>query len=160
MDASLVTTLGLMKVSDGLFLRATAGLTREQAVVRIGPDANPLIWLAAHLTSSRAGMAQMAGLRYARPWGSRFARGSEVEALEKLPQLDDVRAAWQDATAALAERLPGLSQAELEAQAPRDFPIDDKSVRGALAFLAYHESYHIGQMALIRKALGLGGLVG
>jgi hypothetical protein len=160
MDAGLSTTIGLMKVSDGLFLRAIADITREQGLARIGPDANPLIWIAAHLTSARAGMAQMAGLRYARPWGSRFGRGTHEEDLAKLPQLDEVRSAWQAATAALAERLPVMTQDELDARAPRDFPIDDKSVRGAFSFLAYHEAYHIGQMALIRKTLGLGGLVG
>jgi hypothetical protein len=160
MDASLATTLGLMKISDGLFLKATADLSRAQGLESIGPHANPLVWIAAHLASARVGLAQLAGLERERPWGTRFARGTEVGDTEALPALHEIRVVWQDVTTALNERLPALTPAELDAPSPRQLPVDDRSVRGALAFLAYHESYHIGQMALIRKALGLGGLVG
>jgi uncharacterized damage-inducible protein DinB len=32
--------------------------------------------------------------------------------------------------------------------------VSDGSVLGAVAFLAQHESYHMGQLGLLRKALG------
>jgi hypothetical protein len=35
-----------------------------------------------------------------------------------------------------------------------------KSVRGGLVFLAWHDSYHTGQMGYLRKWLGYEGLVG
>jgi uncharacterized damage-inducible protein DinB len=34
-------------------------------------------------------------------------------------------------------------------------PGADGTVLGALAFLAQHESYHVGQVALLRRQLGL-----
>jgi uncharacterized damage-inducible protein DinB len=48
-----------------------------------------------------------------------------------------------------------VSAAELDAEAPYQFPISDPSVLGMTAFLVQHESYHIGQMAFLRKQLGL-----
>lgn len=59
----------------------------------------------------------------------------------------------------MVARLEELTEAELSAPAPRSFAIPDRSVRGAITFLAYHEGYHIGQMAFLRKWLGFPGLV-
>ncbi len=160
MHESLIPIASLYESSHTLFLKATADVTREQGLARVGPEANPLLWIAAHLATTRCGVAQIAGLDHARPWGRRFTRGTHVEDLAALPQMDEIRSAWGAVTEALAARLPHLTEAELAAPAPRDFPIRDKTVRGALGFLAYHEAYHIGQMALIRKALGLGSLIG
>ena len=63
-------------------------------------------------------------------------------------------------SAALGPRLAQLTDAELDTPSPRKLPIADASVLGAIGFLACHEAYHIGQLALVRKALGLGGLAG
>jgi hypothetical protein len=60
----------------------------------------------------------------------------------------------------LSKRLEEIGDAELSAKCPRDFPIADKTMRGAITFLAYHEGYHVGQMAYLRKLLGKGQLVG
>ena len=34
-------------------------------------------------------------------------------------------------------------------------PVDDKSNMGLLIFMMQHESYHIGQLAILRKQAGL-----
>ena len=48
----------------------------------------------------------------------------------------------------------------MSAPAPRDFPVPDKTIRGAINFLAYHEAYHLGQMGYLRKWLGKDSLRG
>ena len=45
-----------------------------------------------------------------------------------------------------------------EARGPR--PPSAQTVGEQLAFLALHDSYHVGQLAYVRKALGLPGVVG
>jgi hypothetical protein len=159
MNPRLVPIASLYQSSERLFEMSLAGLTREQGLARVG-DANPLLWIAAHLATARYGLGQMIGVELARPWGTRFTRGSEVGELAAIPEADEIRAVWTSVSGALASRLVQLTNSELDAPAPRNFPIEDKSVLGGVAFLAYHEAYHIGQMALVRKALGLGGLVG
>jgi hypothetical protein len=160
MNPRIVPFAALYRSSEGLLERTLAGLTREQGLARVGDAANPLLWIAAHLATTRYGLGQMIGIERPRPWGTRFTRGSEVGELAAIPELDEIRAAWTSVSSALASRLVQLTDSELDAPAPRSFPIEDKSVLGGLGFLAYHEAYHIGQMALVRKALGLGGLVG
>ncbi len=160
MNPRLLPLHSLYRSGDRLFVKALAGVTREQGLTRVGMDANPLLWIAAHLATTRNGLAQMVGLERTRPWGSRFTRGSEVGDPASIPDCDEILGAWNGVTAELERRLPQLTDAELDAPAPRDFPIDDKTLLGGVGFLAYHEAYHIGQMAIVRKALGLPGLVG
>jgi hypothetical protein len=57
------------------------------------------------------------------------------------------------------KRLDDLGEDGLVAPSPRSLPIPDKTIRGAINFAAFHESYHVGQMAYIRKWLGFPGLV-
>ncbi len=87
-------------------------------------------------------------------------RGSEVGDPAMIPDADEILAAWEALREPLRARLAQLTEAELDAVSPRKVPMEDGSVLGTLTFLAYHEGYHVGQMALVRKALGLGGLVG
>ncbi len=160
MNARVQPVAAVYQASDGMFCRALAGLTREQGLARLVGDANPLLWIAAHVTVTRYGLARMLGVDRPRPWGARFARGSEVGDPATLPDAAEVLAAWEELRAPFAGRLGELTDAELDAPSPSPIPIQDKSVLGAMAVLAYHEGYHVGQIALVRKTLGLGGLVG
>jgi uncharacterized damage-inducible protein DinB len=57
-------------------------------------------------------------------------------------------------------RFEELTDADLAAKAPFQFPVDDDTILGVIAFMAMHESYHIGQLSAIRRQLGLPGLAG
>ncbi len=160
MNPRVMPLSSMLQASDEMFCRAVVGVTREQGLARLVGEVNPLLWVAAHVTSTRYGLAQLIGLDQPRPWGTRFTRGSEVGDPGNIPDSEEIRAAWDALRAPLSARLGQLTDAELDAPSPRKFPIADASVLGAIAFLTYHEGYHVGQMVLVRKALGLGGLVG
>jgi len=160
MNPRLVPIASLLRYSEALFETSLSGLTREQGLLRSGDGTNPVFWIAAHLVTTRSGLGLMIGLELPRPWGTRFTRGSELSDLATIPEADEIRAAWTSVSGPLASRLAQLTDEELDAPAPRAFPIEDKSLLGGVGFLAYHEAYHVGQMAFVRKALGLGALVG
>ncbi|MBN2370970.1 MAG: DinB family protein [Vicinamibacteria bacterium] len=160
MNPRLVPLIALLHSSEALFDKALSGLTREQGLARLGDGANPHLWIAAHLASARYGLGLLIGLNSPCPWGERFTRGSKVGEPSQIPEVHEVRVAWASVNEALGPRLGQLTDCDLDATSPRRFPTSDPSVLGAIGFLVYHEAYHIGQLALIRKALGLGGLVG
>ena len=81
------------------------------------------------------------------------ARG--IDDVGELPALAVIRAAGDAAREAIDARLAVLTAAELDAPAPQRFPAGGPTLLGALAFLAQHDSYHVGQLALLRKAAGL-----
>jgi hypothetical protein len=69
-----------------------------------------------------------------------------------------VSATWDAASEAIADRLAAASAAELDRPAPHRFPVGGATLLGALGFLAQHDSYHVGQLALLRKLAGLPGM--
>ncbi len=100
-------------------------------------------------------MSAMLGRKLHRPWGDTFNRSAGRPAAEAYPELSVIRGAWAEVGAVLTTRFEELTDAELRAPAPLSLPTPDRSVRGAIAFFAHHEAYHLGQMAYIRKWLGL-----
>ena len=60
----------------------------------------------------------------------------------------------------LNNRLVEVSPSELSKSTPVPLPDGAATMRGAVAYLAYHESYHVGQMAFVHKALGKGRVSG
>jgi hypothetical protein len=55
----------------------------------------------------------------------------------------------------MERRFAELDAPALDAELPFDLGVNDRSILGMLAFIAQHESYHIGQLSLLRKHVGL-----
>ena len=54
--------------------------------------------------------------------------------------------------------LETVDAATLKGPPPFRFSIADATLLGGIAFLTQHDSYHIGQLALLRKHWGLGAM--
>lgn len=159
MDPVIAPSVALFGFNDRLFEKAVAGLSPEQLVRSASEGSNPILWIAGHVANTRFGLCAMLGRKLHRPWGDMFNRAATRPAADRYPELSVIRGAWTEVGAALMARFEELTDGELCAPAPMPFPIPDKSMRGAIAFLAYHEGYHFGQMAYVRKWLGLPGLM-
>jgi len=138
------------------------GLNRslEELHRRGGPDSSSMLWIAGHLTLSRARMLKLAGGDFDFQWSDLFAKGAAITEPSSYPAISEILATWAEVSKQLLVHLSQVEPAVLYAKSPHSFPIEDKSVRGALAFFVYHESYHIGQMGYLRKMLGYESLVG
>ena len=159
MNAAAKPVLEVLRLNTALFEKGLSGLEPADAERRVVLGSNPIIWIAGHLAWARFGMSSMLGEPLPSPWGSVFAKGAKPDESPTLPSPEDVLSRWREVSRQLDERLSKATPEQLGAAAPRPFPIGDKSVLGALTFLTYHEGYHLGQMAMIRKALGLSRLV-
>jgi uncharacterized damage-inducible protein DinB len=76
----------------------------------------------------------------------------------ELPPLADLVAGWERVSAHLASQMSGVTSSRLDADSGLRFPVQDRSVLGAMAFLLQHDSYHLGQMALLRRQLGFAAM--
>ena len=159
MHPSIEPVAQLYQTSDTLYQKALGGLDREQVLRRPGEQSNPLLWIAGHLAWTRVRLCGVLGAPVEFRWPEAFARGVRPGEMAGLPSVEEIQQAWREVSERLMKRLDELTEADLAALAPRPFPIADRTIRGAITFLAYHEGDHVGQMSFLRKWLGFPGLV-
>ena len=159
MDPLIRSSVELYGVSTALTNKAIDGLSAEELHKKAGPDTNPAIPIFTHLAHSRCSLLRLLGSDCDLPWDGRFGRGGAMDDPSKYPELNDVRAVWKDVGERLHQRFEELTDEELSAGTPRRFLVPDPTIRGAINFLAYHEAYHVGQLAYLYKWLGQGALV-
>ena len=87
-------------------------------------------------------------------------RGAKIEAADQYPSLDEVLETWKDVSAVLAKAMEEATPEAMAMAAPEKSPSFDGKIGGMVSFLAYHETYHVGQLAYLRKWLGHEGAVG
>ena len=143
--------------SHRLLRRAIDGLTQEQALERRG-DANPILWIAAHVVSVRGSFARALGSDVRVAWARQFPRGGQVQDVTDWPALEDVRAAWDEVHADFMTRVEALTAEQLAAETV--LPGLDKTMLGALGLAALHDVYHLGQLGAARRLHGLDRMVG
>jgi hypothetical protein len=158
-DPVIAPSVAVYGVNRRLFDQVFEGLSPEQLVKSPSDASNPILWIAGHVANTRFGLCAMLGRKLHRPWGDIFNRAAARPAADGYPEASVIRGAWSEVGAALMARFEELTDVELGAPAPVPFPIPDQSMRGAIAFLAYHEGYHLGQMSYLRKWLGAPGLM-
>jgi uncharacterized damage-inducible protein DinB len=83
------------------------------------------------------------------------ARG--ITDVKQFPTLAEIQRAWTTASHALRDRLDTVTAAELDGIVKPPFPVPtgDPSMLSLLTFFVQHDSYHIGQLAMLRKHAGL-----
>ncbi len=142
------------KLNTRLFLNALAG-SDDMAQVRPGDGTNNLAFIALHLLDARAFLARLLGAECRHAFQAQLDQVNTIEQMVEYPPLEAVRTSWHEVSSVLVDALSGLSAGELGRKASQEFPVNDETVLGGLAFLLQHEAYHIGQLALLRRLLGL-----
>jgi uncharacterized damage-inducible protein DinB len=145
----------LFRWRDTVLQRVLGSFTTDQWFHKVGTSSHSY-WLVAHLTYCRRILARKAGVNVAEEaWEKSFGKGSKppedkVEGLEPADLLKKIHEAGE----AFARRLDVLTDADLAADSPREWPIGGKSLRDMFLFMDFHESYHTGQLGLIARSLG------
>lgn len=148
-----------LRLNTRLFSNCLDGVDDRAASLRPLADANSLAFVALHLVDVRHFLANfLHSGAPPHPFAALLAEVRTIQELSETPPLSQIREAWDAVSAALDARFGALTAGELASPAPQPFPVDDGTVLGALAFLAQHDAYHVGQMAMLRKALGFGAM--
>ena len=100
------------------------------------------------------------GVDWSSPWAPLFARGTERVDDSAYPSIEEMRDAWSEVSEQLKATLNGSPEEVFSNPAPEGPPSFDKKVSGTVAFLAFHDTYHTGQVSFLRKWLGYGQTVG
>jgi len=154
MDPRIAPLAEILRLNRKLFHNCLDGLDEDQAMTRPAPDANSAAYVAAHMVESRYYLLSQMGTERKSPLGDRVGWKSLTE-ITSWPSLDEVKAAWSDSSDALDKRLREMTPKEADTPIETQFPIETKSTLGMLGFLVQHDSYHLGQLSLLRKTCGM-----
>jgi len=144
----------IFNLNSRLFINSLAGVSEEQAKIRISDHNNPLIWLSVHTVWARYNTCAMLGRPVSNnPYNGLFENFKPFDAAADYGTLENAKAEWEKATALLNEALASVTEEQLASDSPFKSPIGDFSIGGTVTFLAQHESYDIGQMAYMKKYL-------
>ncbi|MEM1450250.1 MAG: DinB family protein [Planctomycetota bacterium] len=121
---------------------------------------NTAHWILGHIVFARRGTLRMAGAEVApESWEDAFTRGATPDGTAGFPPIADLVAAFHAAGAALADQIASMDEETANGPAPREFPDGSDTLAAALDFMQFHETYHLGQLGLIRRANGLPGFI-
>jgi uncharacterized damage-inducible protein DinB len=131
------------------------GLSHADSLLQLPFRGNCLNWVLGHIVASRDGILKLLGETpiWSEEEAAAYGRGTEpitcdgdVHSLEKL--LNDLVRSQQALIAAL-QRIP---QEKLEK--PIETFRGEKALGNHVAFLLWHEGYHVGQLELLRQLAG------
>jgi len=154
MDPRVAPLTAVFELNTDLLLNCLDGLSQAEAQRRLDGGGNSIIFLAAHLADTRHFLLGRLGHPLANPLSRYLADARSIEDIGEWPTLDEVRRAWLAVSARVSEVLAELEAEAIERPGAHRFPVPDPTPLGMLAFLAQHDSYHLGQAAFIRRQLG------
>lgn len=132
------------------------GISHEHSLVGPTRGGNCINWVVGHILSTRNAGHQLLGipLAWEDPIADRYTRGSKpmIDAAEAVG-LETLVALCRTSQGALYDALLSATEADFERE------VEDKPVGVQLAELSFHESYHAGQLGILRRVVGLAGAI-
>lgn len=155
MNPSIEPLYVIYNLNRRLFLNTLTDIDDDLARKRPNNKTNSMIFIACHLLDARYYIGKLIGLYCECPFKDIFDQTNSIEDFTEFPKLADISSSWHDISNKILMRLKTIHKSDLADKAPFDVPVEDNTVFGLITFLAQHESYHIGQLALLRKYFGL-----
>ena len=155
MDPRVVSLAEILRLNTVLFRNCLDKLNDEQAALRPSGGTNNAAFVAAHLTNSRFYLLKVLGVDHEDPLAPYLDGKKGLDDLDTLPALSEIQAAWTLAAHLLKDRLAVMTAADWDGPSNVRFPLANGTLLATLTFLVQHDSYHIGQLSLLRKYCGL-----
>lgn len=158
MDArkSLAQHFGLMYQVAAANLE---GMTHEHSLAQPSRGGNCANWILGHLTNVQNGVMQLIGEEPV--WESEQLRRAGFDPITEPGQAIDwerLRERFLGSRERCLAAISRLSDAQLEEAVPH--PFGGTCARAELLnLLAFHQTYHGGQLAVVRRAAGLEGVI-
>ena len=152
----------IFAINDGFVLPAMDGVSDDELWKSPTDRNNPMLWIAGHIVQTRATILQLLGEPVDTGWGKLFDRGAlapKAAGANLFPSRAEIERVMREVTLRLHAKLASLDDSYLASPARLQVP-GTKTVADELAFFALHESYHVGQLAYVRKGLGYPRLAG
>lgn len=155
MKATLLTQFHAVQ---GLSKMNLAGLTEEQSLHQPQPGGNCIKWLLGHITLTYHGMLTVLGQE---PFleeadFEKFKRGAEPLTDDGgTPSWDSMLDSWEEVQKRFLAGFEAFDEARAAEKAPYSPGGNpDETLGSLLALIAFHQTYHAGQIGLARRLVG------
>ena len=160
METDFNNISGMFKFNTDIVTKAITDISPDSWFRNPSDDSNHLMWVVGHLVVHRGHILKMMGVDWDNRWVNLFARGTERISDSDYPTPEEMTSAWQSVSDELRAALKNASEDAMAQPAPQGVPSFDTKLGGTVAFLAFHDTYHTGQVSYLRKWLGFGQAVG
>lgn len=158
--SSISHAAGTFHQNAQILSKCYEGLTPEEWQRRPSDSSNSVLWIVGHIVWARSRVLALLGTSWTEPWLQQFERGAKLGDTVQYPSPEQVMQAWKDVSESLMAVLECAAEDVLASPAPPKSPSLDGKTSGMVSFLAFHETYHVGQVAYLRCWLGHEGPVG
>jgi len=135
------------------------GLTQEQSLMHPSPGGNCANWILGHLTNVQNGVMGLIGEKPVWESGQLTRAGFDpISGAANAIEWNTMRERFLGSKDRCLAAISGLSDRALAESVPHPFG-GTTSRAELLHLLAFHQTYHVGQLALSRRIAGLEGAV-
>ena len=116
------------------------------------------LWVLGHLAWGRMTLLRRLGEELPEDsWENQFSIGSRVEGSPEI-SASELLDKFTLLGRLLVDRIESMEQENLDSPLEKQMPDGTDTVAGLVRFMCFHESYHLGQMGLLRRLNGKPGL--
>jgi uncharacterized damage-inducible protein DinB len=155
MHASLIPINEIIKLNTRLLINSLKDVNNDLAGRRISNNINSITFITCHILDARYYLTNLIGYKIESPFKELFDKINSIDELTDPPSIDDLKNSWLEISKTLEYYLPKVNDEILLRESKIKFPDSDKSILGSITFFVEHESYHIGQISLLRKFFNL-----
>jgi uncharacterized damage-inducible protein DinB len=160
MNPRIKLSVELYHLNEYLTLKALKEADAGSLDTRPLDKANSFAWIFGHITGSRFQIGKQLGLKNEFKWTELYNMRADVKEPDAYPSIDELKEAFGEICAALKGRFEELTDADLDGEPPFKIPGIEESMAGTISFMAFHEAYHVGQLAYVQRLNGGEQLVG
>jgi len=155
------TLVGQMGIVQRVIKRNLEGISDEESLTHPSPAGNSPNWVLGHIVATRSGLLKNLGETPLLDDAAiqQYRRGSDGNVPAPLP-LVKLFEALDKSQMMLVSKLKAIPEAKLAEKSPFGSPAGpDASLAEALAAMVFHESYHSGQLGVLRRVCGKQGAI-
>jgi hypothetical protein len=150
------------KLVNYWYLAALENIKDEDGSKVVPGTTNSLEWLAGHLLTGRYRNLVRLGVQL-EPYGhlDKFVNQSipppnaiAFDSHIEYPLLSESSKQWRIYSDILLQSLTNIDENKLKSEISFTIPIGGNTIEDTELFATLHETYHIGQMSIVRKSLG------
>lgn len=148
-----------LELSYGALFRNLEGITHEESLITPSTGGNCLNWILGHIVASRNRAMKQMGIAPLWQMDLSFHYSGRDEANWTPAKAIDLKSLETDLARSQQEMLVALEQMPEGTLSVEDDQGGGRTLGDVLSFFCFHEAYHGGQIALLRRLLGKPGVI-